>query len=75
MTRLNDLAPGAMEKFNGNYYDTFRFTQEAFETLDDADFEGLAQKYGADYLVLPNKTLSDYPVVYQNSTYSIYQLN
>ena len=75
VTRMNDLAPGAMEKFNGNYYDTFRFTQEAFETLDDADFEDLAQKYGADYLVLPNKTLSDYPVVYQNPTYSIYQLN
>ncbi|MGB4596031.1 MAG: DUF6798 domain-containing protein [Anaerolineaceae bacterium] len=75
VTRMNDVAPGAIEKFNSNYNDTFRYTQEAFETLEDADFSGLAQKYGADYLVLPNTTPSDLPIVYQNPTYSIYQLN
>lgn len=75
VTRMNDIAPSAIEKFNGNYYDTFRYTQEAFETLDDADFSRLAQKYVVDYLVLPNQTPSDFPIVYHNPSYSIYQLN
>ena len=75
VTRMNDIAPGAIEKFNGNYYDTFRFTQEAFETLNDTDFADLGQKYGVDYLVLPNTNSSEFPLVYQNPTYSIYQLN
>ena len=68
--RLNDLAPGAIEKFDGNYYHTFESVREAFETLTDEDFERLADKYAIDYLVLPSHTSSDLPVIYRNPSYT-----
>lgn len=73
--RMNDLAPGSIEKFNGNYYDTMRFTQEAFETLDDDDLAKVADKYGADYLVLPRGTITNFASVYQNPSYAVYKLD
>lgn len=73
--RLNDLAPGAIEKFDGNYYHTFESVREAFETLTDEDFERLADKYAIDYLVLPSHTSSDLPVIYRNPSYTVYNLN
>lgn len=73
--RFEDLAPGALAQFRGNFFDNVGITARAFYTLSDADWTRLAEKYGASYLVLekPHRS-AKFPVVYENSQFFIYRL-
>lgn len=72
--RFSQLAPGAIEKFAGNFFDNLTFTREAFYTLNAADFERIARRYGASYLVLEKPNARHFPVVYENEQFVIYDL-
>jgi hypothetical protein len=68
------LAPGAINKFNGNYLDTFTFTREAYYSLKPEDFLRIAQKYKVRYLVIEKPHLQPFPVVYENEGFAVYDL-
>lgn len=73
--RFNDLAPGALAKFNGNFYDGRAFTHQAFYTLSQADMERLAAKYRATYLVVQKpQVYPGFPVDYENQEFTMYIL-
>lgn len=74
LERFEDLAPGVIENLDGDYNHTFANTRKAFESLTDADFTRISQKYQAGYLVLPVTQKVSFPVVYQNSRYVIYRV-
>ena len=50
--RFTQLAPGAIERFNGNFFDAQRFTREAFASLSPDRLLEIADRYGVDYIVL-----------------------
>jgi hypothetical protein len=74
--RFEDVAPGALAQFRGNFFDNIGITTRAFYALSDPDWARLAEKYGASYLVLEKPHHSNqFPVVYENSQFVIYRLD
>ena len=72
--RFETIAPGAIERFNGNYFDTFRFTRGAYYSLSPQDYLLAAQKYSCRYLVVEKSHVQPFPVVYQNEGFVVYDL-
>lgn len=72
--RFGQLAPGAVEQFAGNFFDNLTITREAFYTLSTTDFERIARRYGASYLVLEKPNTRDFPVMHENEQFIIYAL-
>jgi hypothetical protein len=67
------LAPGAIERFNGNFFDAQRFTREAFNSLSDEQLLAVAARYDVDYLVLEQpRTLPLPSLNCVNRSYTIY---
>jgi hypothetical protein len=72
--RFEQVAPGAIEQFGGNFFDNQRLIGEAYNTLTAADFARIAQRYGASYLVMEKPNLRAFPVVYENEKFIVYAL-
>jgi hypothetical protein len=72
--RFEALAPGAIDRFNGNYLDTFTFTRDAYYSLKPEDYLRIAQKYKIRYLVIEKPHLQPFPVVYENELFAVYDL-
>ncbi len=72
--RFEALAPGALAQFQGDYFENKRLTAAAYYGLTAADFEGLAARFQADYVVIEKPHSYDLPVVYENSGFVIYAL-
>jgi hypothetical protein len=62
--RLNDIAPGAMEQFSGNYIQTLEVTGQAFYTNTTEDFVRQSCTYQADYLVVEQGHSYDLTQIY-----------
>jgi hypothetical protein len=72
--RFEILAPGAINKFNGNYLDTFTFTRDAYYSLKPEDYLRIAHKYEVRYLVIEKPHLQPFPVVFENEGFAVYDL-
>jgi hypothetical protein len=72
--RFEALAPGALAQFNGNYFDTFAFTRQAYYSLRPQDYLRIAAQYQARYLVIEKPHLQPFSVVYENEGFVIYDL-
>jgi hypothetical protein len=73
--RFEALAPGALEHFRGNYFENKAVTAEAFYRLSTGDLEAVAERYGADYLVVEKPHRHDLPLVYENDGFAVYQFS
>ncbi len=73
--RFTQIAPGALEQFDSNFFDAQRVTREAYNGLSAEQLLTVAQEYGVDYVVReqPN-TLSWSSLNCENDTYVIYQV-
>jgi hypothetical protein len=79
LPRFNDLAPGAFDKFRGDFFANQKITGEAFYQLTTEELVALGRKYGATYLVMEKPNWRDLPVCYgrtdaENPAYIIYAL-
>jgi hypothetical protein len=72
--RFEALAPDSLERFRGDLFENRQITGDAFYSLTTADFQGLAARFGADYLVVARSHEYALPVVYENADYRIYSL-
>lgn len=72
--RFETIAPGAIARFDGNYFDTFKFTREAYYSLAPQEYLRAAQKYACRYLVVEKPHMQPFPIVYQNDGFVIYDL-
>lgn len=72
--RFEDVAPGALAKFRGNFYENLLFTKKAYATLTTADFVRLADTYNASYVVVPKPHLYNLSPVYENDEYRVYDV-
>jgi hypothetical protein len=72
--RFKAVAPGALEKFNGDYVKTLEFTEEAFYTNREQDFLDIACTFGAEFLVVERDHPYSFEIMYENSGFIIYRL-
>jgi hypothetical protein len=72
--RFEDVAPGALAQFKGNYLNNIDIANKAFYANSTNRFIYLAKKYNVSYLVVEKKYAYKLPLVYQNSEYAIYSL-
>src|SRR6185436_6868779 len=72
--RFTALAPGALENFRGDFFGSQKITGQAFYTLSSEQLLAVAQRYGASYLVVEKPHLHDFPKVYENAQFVIYDL-
>ena len=73
--RFEAVAPGALPRFRGDYFENKAATAEAYYSLSTADLEVVAQTYGADYLVVEKPNVHPLRVVYENDTFTIYEFS
>ncbi len=74
LSRLEDVAPGAFEQFEGNYFDNAIIAAKAFNSLSDGDILRVARKYGVSYLVMEKPHLRGFSAVYENQGFVVYDL-
>jgi hypothetical protein len=74
LERFELLAPGAEQLFNGNYFETKALTSQAFYTLTNQELLQAARSFEAGYLVVEKPHRRDFPLLYENEGYIIYQL-
>jgi hypothetical protein len=72
--RFNAVAPGAIERFNGNLLETLAITKNAYYSHSNETFSELGCRYGAQFLVLEQGHPRDFDLVYNNQSFLIYQL-
>lgn len=72
--RFEDVAPGVLKQFKGNYLENLKIANEAFYHHSTQDFIQLSKKYKATYLVVDKQHKHNLPVVYQNEEYVVYYL-
>lgn len=72
--RFTALAPGALEQFNGIYFESDRAARRAFYNLTDQALLDAATRYHAAYLVVEKPNLRDFPIVYENQDYVIHSI-
>ena len=73
--RFEDVAPGALAQFKGNYFNNVQFTRQAYNGLSEETLLSLACKYDANYVVMEKAANKNLPVVYQNSVYAVYDVD
>lgn len=73
--RFNDVVPNTVEKFNYNYFENNKKVRETYLSLSDEYISNLGKKYKANYFITENVKKYPFPLMYKNSTYSIYLLS
>lgn len=73
--RFVRLAPGAIERFNGNFFENQQIVREAFYSLPPADLLRVAADYDVDYIVLQQPHTLHLPALdCGNPEYTLYQV-
>jgi hypothetical protein len=72
--RFEQLAPGALSRFRGDFFENMRITAEAFYSLTPGELLHIAHRYGATYLVVEKPHDQPLPLVYENDRYLVYEL-
>lgn len=74
-TRFELVAPGALEKFDGDYFDNVRLTREAYYSLSTQDLLHVACELNAHYAVIEKPNEHPLPVAYENSQFWVYSVS
>jgi hypothetical protein len=70
--RFERVAPGALEKFDGDYFNNVRLTREAYYSLSTRDLLNVACDFDAQYAVVEKPTQHALPVAYENGQFWVY---
>ncbi|MGQ0600651.1 MAG: DUF6798 domain-containing protein [Anaerolineales bacterium] len=72
--RFEQVAPGAIEQFDGDYFENVDIIRQAYNTLTLNDLRRISQRYGADYLVVEKPNRRELAIAYENEQFIIYKL-
>lgn len=75
LPRFEDVAPGALSQFKGDYFENVKITKKAYNSLTEKDILRISNKYNAKYFVSEKSNQYDFSVVYENSGFIIYKIN
>lgn len=73
-TRFDAIAPGAIQRFQGNTVENIRLAGAAYAQLSDDNLLRVAKQYGATYVVVEKSRSRPWKSVYENAKFVIYQL-
>ncbi len=73
--RFELVAPGALEKFDGDYFNNVSLTRAAYDSLSTQDLLVVACQLDAQYAVIQNPRSHDLPVAYENTEYTVYSVS
>lgn len=73
-TRFDVLAPGALSRFDGDYFNSVGMTRDAYYSLSSDDLFRVACQLNAQYAVIEKPHNHPLPVVYENSDYLVYDI-
>lgn len=73
--RFEDVAPGALSQFKGDYFENVKITKKAYGSLSEQDVLKISKKYKARYFVSEKPRLYQFPAAYENRQFVIYDLN
>ncbi|MFS8159397.1 MAG: hypothetical protein ACMG6E_04130, partial [Candidatus Roizmanbacteria bacterium] len=72
--RLDDVAPHARAKFNGDVFYTRKLLHDSYYGQDENHWRYVGAKYGAKYFVAEKPKRYTFPVVYENKGYRVYMI-
>lgn len=73
-SRFNLVAPGAFEKFNGDYFHNMDVTKKAYDNLPVSNLMNAICKMNIQYTVSEKPAFYNFPKVYENSGYIVYDV-
>jgi hypothetical protein len=73
--RFEAVAPGALDRFRGDYFENKLITQQAYYSLTPGQLQQIAADYGASYLVVEKPNARPFIHCYENPQYLIYALD
>lgn len=73
--RFELVAPGALEKFNGDYFGNREVTRQAYSSLSTSRLLNAACIFKARYIVTEKPSAHNLPIAYENSSYFIYDVS
>lgn len=73
--RFDQIAPGALGKFDGDYFINVELTRDAYYNLTAADLEKLACAQDVSYIVMEKPHTLPFPMVHENQQYLVYDLS
>jgi hypothetical protein len=74
-TRFELIAPGALDKFDGDYFNNVRLTREAYDSLSTQALLHVACQLDAQYAVIQKPNGHPLPVAYENAEYTVYSVS
>lgn len=72
--RFEDVAPGALSQFKGNYFENAKITSKAYNSLSEKDIIRISKKYRASYFVSEKPHYYNFHIIYENNQYVIYKI-
>ncbi len=72
--RFEDVAPAALGHFRGDYLENRTIANNAYNSHTTKSIMRVAQKYGAQYIVMQRDKVLQLPIAYENEQYRIYQV-
>jgi len=72
--RFEDVAPGALARFRGNFFENRQIIRNAYYAHSADQFETLGKKYKATYLVSETQYIFPFAQVFSNGVFTVYKL-
>lgn len=72
--RFELLAPSAIAQFEGDFFENREIIKKSFYSLSKAEFEAVAGKYNAKYIVYEKPYTLIFPIVFENEGFTIYEV-
>ena len=73
--RFEQLAPGALARFNGDYFWNVKVTKEAYSSLSTEQLLQAACQTNVQYIVSEKPVQHPLPLAYENSAFSVYDVS
>jgi len=74
-SRFELVAPGALSRFNGDYFRNAEITRRAYNSLSPEDLFSAACSLDSQYIVSEKPSSFPFPLVYENSGFTVYDVS
>lgn len=75
LPRFEAVAPGALAQFKGDYFENMKIISRAYYSLTSDQIINISKEYHANFLVVEKPNLKNFPKVYENEGFVIYDLS
>jgi hypothetical protein len=73
--RFDLLAPGALQRFNGDYFSNVEVTRQAYTSLSTEQLISASCQFDTQYIVREKPSQHPLPLAYENSAFVVYDVS